>query len=132
MIYKNSEPTKSKLGNEFKIIRSIVILTCTSLIFFTTIKSAMAHHPIGGRTSANFWEGLLSRMGHPIIGIDRLAFVVAVGLIAATIPNSINISIFSPYSNARNRYSSSQYRSAFNRNSDRPFSSRFCAILALK
>ncbi|NEQ38343.1 MAG: HupE/UreJ family protein [Okeania sp. SIO3I5] len=91
MVYKHSEPRKSKLGNQFKTIRSILILTCTSLIFFSTIKSAMAHHPMGGKTPANFWEGLLSGMGHPIIGIDHLAFVVAVGLIAAKIPNGILI-----------------------------------------
>ena len=46
---------------------------------------------MGGRTPANFWEGLLSQIEHPIIGIDHLAFILAVGLIAATIPNSILI-----------------------------------------
>jgi len=32
------------------------------------------------------WHGLLSGFGHPIIGIDHLAFVVAVGLAAAFTP----------------------------------------------
>ena len=94
MIYKHSKLTKSKLGNQFKTIRSIAILTCTSLIFFSTIKSAMAYHPMGERTPANFWGGLLSGIGHPIIGIDHFAFVVAVGLIAATIPNGIPLASF--------------------------------------
>lgn len=91
MIYKHSKPTKFRARNQFQTIRAIVIFTCASLIFFSTIESAMAHYPMGGRTPANFWEGLLSGMGHPIIGIDHLAFVVAVGLIAATIPNCISI-----------------------------------------
>ncbi|NES01915.1 MAG: HupE/UreJ family protein [Okeania sp. SIO2F4] len=91
MIYKHSKSTKLRAGNQFKTIRSIVIFTCASLIFFSTVELAMAHHPMGGTTPANFWEGLLSGMGHPIIGIDHLAFVVAVGLIAAIIPNCILI-----------------------------------------
>jgi len=43
---------------------------------------ALAHHPMGGATPSNFMEGLLSGFGHPIIGIDHLAFVILVGLAA--------------------------------------------------
>jgi urease accessory protein len=38
---------------------------------------------MGGRTPTTFVEGLLSGLGHPIIGIDHLAAVVAVGCLAA-------------------------------------------------
>lgn len=41
--------------------------------------SADAHHVMGGRTPSTFLEGLLSGLGHPVIGIDHLAFIVAVG-----------------------------------------------------
>jgi urease accessory protein len=41
---------------------------------------AFAHHVMGGRTPATFLEGLFSGLGHPIIGIDHLAFLVAVGV----------------------------------------------------
>ena len=41
---------------------------------------AFAHHMMGGRTPATFGEGLLSGLGHPVIGIDHLAFLVAVGV----------------------------------------------------
>jgi urease accessory protein len=41
---------------------------------------AHAHHVMGGRMPATFAEGLLSGLGHPVIGIDHLAFIVAVGL----------------------------------------------------
>jgi urease accessory protein len=44
---------------------------------------AQAHHPMGGRLPATFTEGLLSGLGHPIIGLDHLAAIVAVGCIAA-------------------------------------------------
>ena len=41
---------------------------------------ADAHHLMGGRTPATFAEGLISGLGHPVIGIDHLAFIVAIGL----------------------------------------------------
>lgn len=44
---------------------------------------ALAHHPMGGVTPSTFGEGFLSGIGHPIIGVDHLAFVVLVGLAAA-------------------------------------------------
>jgi urease accessory protein len=44
---------------------------------------AFAHHMMGGRMPGNFGEGLLSGLGHPIIGLDHFAAVVAVGCLAA-------------------------------------------------
>ncbi len=43
---------------------------------------ALAHHPMGGATPSTMTEGLLSGLGHPIIGIDHLAFLVVVALLA--------------------------------------------------
>ena len=43
----------------------------------------LAHHPNGGETPSNFIQGFLSGLGHPVIGIDHLVFVVAIGLLAA-------------------------------------------------
>lgn len=48
------------------------------------MQPALAHHVMGGKTPSNFIEGLLSGFGHPIIGFDHLAFVVAVGLLSLT------------------------------------------------
>ncbi len=45
---------------------------------------AMAHHPMGGAIPRTAFEGFMSGLAHPVIGIDHLAFVVAIGLIAAT------------------------------------------------
>jgi urease accessory protein len=36
---------------------------------------------MGGRTPSNFFEGFLSGLGHPLIGIDHLAFLIAVGVV---------------------------------------------------
>ena len=41
---------------------------------------AAAHHPMGGATPGTLLEGLLSGFGHPVIGIDHLLFIVAVGI----------------------------------------------------
>lgn len=55
----------------------------TGLSNLLTSPPLLAHHPFGGTTPDNFFEGLLSGLGHPVIGLDHLAFVIAVGLIAA-------------------------------------------------
>lgn len=44
---------------------------------------AFAHHPLGGETPQTLLHGLLSGIGHPMIGFDHLAFVLLVGVIAA-------------------------------------------------
>ena len=43
---------------------------------------AFAHHPMGGQTPQSFLNGLLSGLGHPVIGLDHLAAVVGVGILA--------------------------------------------------
>jgi urease accessory protein len=48
------------------------------LLLYTT--SAFAHHVMGGETPSTFAEGLLSGIGHPIIGADHLAFLLAIGI----------------------------------------------------
>lgn len=44
---------------------------------------AFAHHPMGGTTPATLMEGLLSGFGHPVLGLDHFAFILAAGLLAA-------------------------------------------------
>ena len=61
--------------------RRTVALAIAATAFATP---ALAHHPLGGETPSTLVHGLLSGIGHPVIGLDHLAFVVAVG-IAATL-----------------------------------------------
>src|SRR5262245_43917419 len=42
---------------------------------------ASAHHVMGGRMPSTFMEGLLSGLGHPVIGLDHLAFLIAIGVV---------------------------------------------------
>ncbi|WP_462329717.1 HupE/UreJ family protein [Thiohalocapsa halophila] len=46
---------------------------------------ALAHHPMGGMTPETLTQGLLSGLGHPIIGIDHFAFLVVAALLAVTV-----------------------------------------------
>jgi urease accessory protein len=56
----------------------------TLLLALFNVTPAFAHHPSGGTVPTNWIEGGLSGLAHPIIGIDHFAFVVAIGLLAAT------------------------------------------------
>ena len=51
--------------------------------FFSSPQPALAHHATGGKIPANFFEGFLAGLAHPLIGLDHFAFVVAIGLLAA-------------------------------------------------
>lgn len=44
--------------------------------------AAWAHHPFDGQTPNNLITGFLSGLGHPVVGLDHLTFVVASGLVA--------------------------------------------------
>lgn len=59
------------------------------LIFLGVASPALAHHAFGGGTPKNVFEGFLSGLAHPVIGLDHFAFVVAIGLIAASIAGGI-------------------------------------------
>ncbi len=49
---------------------------------------AFAHHPMGGMTPQTFGQGLLSGFGHPIIGLDHLAFLIVAILLAFAVKGS--------------------------------------------
>ncbi len=76
----------SKLRQVF-FISSISLLA--SLGILSSSLEAQAHHPFGGQTPSNVLDGFLSGLGHPVIGIDHLAFVIAVGLVAAILRQGI-------------------------------------------
>ncbi len=66
-------PIKTKRSS---IIRVLLAFT------FCLPALAFAHHPLDGMMPKNFTDGLLSGIGHPIIGLDHLAFVIAAGVLA--------------------------------------------------
>ena len=58
------------------------MLAVASVAFSTLAPPAFAHHVMAGQLPATAWQGLLSGLGHPIIGVDHLAFIVGVGLMS--------------------------------------------------
>jgi urease accessory protein len=68
------------------------LLAVTAAVFSVFVAApAAAHHVMGGRTPATFFEGLLSGLGHPIIGPEHLAFLIAVGLIVGAAGLSLKL-----------------------------------------
>src|SRR5580692_1964670 len=59
----------------------VVALSATSLL---TAWPASAHHVMGGKTPSDLIEGLLSGLGHPVIGPEHLAFLLAVGVVVGS------------------------------------------------
>lgn len=76
-----------------RLSRALLGLFVLLGMFSLAAAPALAHHPLGGRLPSNVVEGLLSGVGHPVIGLDHLAFVIAAGLMAATRPKGVLVPI---------------------------------------
>jgi len=61
----------------------IKVFSAVSFAAMMMAAPAFAHHPMGGEVPGTMVQGLLSGLGHPIIGFDHLAFVIGIGLLAA-------------------------------------------------
>ncbi|MGH8734494.1 MAG: HupE/UreJ family protein, partial [Burkholderiales bacterium] len=57
-------------------------------IMMVIAQPAWAHHPMDGKLPQTFLQGLLSGFGHPVIGVDHLAAIVGVGILAALVGRS--------------------------------------------
>jgi urease accessory protein len=60
--------------------RSFLLILLLSASSLGALPEASAHHFMNNATPATFSEGLLSGLGHPLIGIDHLAILLAVGI----------------------------------------------------
>jgi urease accessory protein len=58
-------------------------LVLTVAVAFAGLSPAAAHHPMGGKTPGGWVEGLLSGLGHPVLGVDHLTFIVLLGVVAS-------------------------------------------------
>lgn len=64
-------------------LQMVQLMAWLGFAWLAIAKPAAAHHAMGNLLPANFWEGFLSGLAHPVIGLDHLAFVVVIGFIAA-------------------------------------------------
>ncbi|MCB8820782.1 HupE/UreJ family protein [Microvirga rosea] len=55
---------------------------------------AFAHHAMGGMMPSTFAQGLLSGLGHPVIGLDHLAALVGVGLVSSRFTRGLVLPTF--------------------------------------
>lgn len=58
-------------------------LTVAATALAALPRTAWAHHFMGGGVPATFAQGLLSGLGHPVIGLDHAAFIIAAGFFLA-------------------------------------------------
>jgi urease accessory protein len=63
--------------------RSCRILAAAAVSSLVLTNEALAHHVMDGETPRTLMQGLLSGLGHPVIGLDHLAFVIGIGIVAA-------------------------------------------------
>lgn len=74
-----------------KQVGTLGLVVAVGLLLAAT--PALAHHPFGGNTPTNAIEGFLSGLGHPVIGLDHLAFVITAGLLAAVMGQGLTIPV---------------------------------------
>jgi urease accessory protein len=67
------------------LINPVTARVATTAAGLLAAAPALAHHPMGGMTPETMTQGLLSGLGHPIIGIDHFAFLVVAALLAFTV-----------------------------------------------
>lgn len=72
-----------RLASGNQSIKAFTLTAVVWIVLLSTAQQALAHHAIGGRIPSNFFEGFLSGLAHPVIGLDHFAFVIAIGLVAA-------------------------------------------------
>lgn len=70
----------------FASVKSKGLAIALGFSLLVVASPASAHHAMGGGMPSNFFEGFLSGLAHPVIGVDHLAFIIAIGLVAALKP----------------------------------------------
>lgn len=70
---------------------SLLALTLGGLLVATP---ALAHHAMDGETPTTLVQGLLSGLGHPVIGLDHLAALIGVGLVSSRFPRGLTLPVF--------------------------------------
>lgn len=88
---RQSRQVLSRHGLRLQVLNMRVLsgLLLSGVSLMLAAPPALSHHAMGGKLPATFAAGLGSGLAHPLIGLDHLAFVVAIGLLAATLKRGI-------------------------------------------
>jgi urease accessory protein len=60
-----------------------------AVLLLSLCHTAWAHHFMDGQLPRTFAQGLLSGLGHPLIGADHAAFVVGAGFLLGSMPQGL-------------------------------------------
>lgn len=93
-LYKSSTTSAAPFSHQQKLspqLRMISIFSLVVIGFFGVAQKAMAHHAMGNKMPTNFFEGFISGLAHPIIGLDHFAFIIAIGFLAVGLTRGILI-----------------------------------------
>jgi urease accessory protein len=71
------------MKNTLSPLSSLSVPAVALLLSAFAATPAHAHHAMGGKMASTAFEGFLSGIAHPVIGIDHLAMIVAIGVLAA-------------------------------------------------
>ena len=66
-----------------EVLQIQVFKLLISVFFFLPFFALSAHHPTGGEIPQGFTSGLLSGLAHPILNIEHLFFLIAIGLLTS-------------------------------------------------
>lgn len=69
--------------NNFAKHKTKFALAIGTLLTFGSAIPAHAHHAMGGKPVSNGLEGFASGVAHPLIGVDHLAMIIAIGVLSA-------------------------------------------------
>jgi urease accessory protein len=60
-------------------VRPLPTAALATLVFWMLPAVAQAHHGMDGKVPVTWWQGFLSGLAHPVIGLDHLAMLLLIG-----------------------------------------------------
>lgn len=91
---RRAVPQTSARRPEEEFVRARTLCLGLPLLFTLLTTEAFAHHALGGSIPIGFGQGLLSGLAHPMIEIDHLAFVLAVGVLTAVSQGGFSLPVW--------------------------------------
>ena len=82
MLFDKDHSVADSLFRPLNLRSSMLVALVTLLGFAVLVLPVKAHHPLEGMSPENYnaWQGILSGLVHPVLGIDHLVFLVSIGL----------------------------------------------------
>lgn len=79
--------------NTFAKHKAGFALAAGTLLTFGSAVPAHAHHAMGGEPVSSVFEGFASGIAHPLIGVDHLAMIIAIGVLSALLRPGFSVAV---------------------------------------